>query len=189
MCVLCFPCRLGKLTQISRYQKTGKESGRKGGRHTNGRVCSVWFLLSWGLPAFMDAKPLPSSPSCLCFSPTYPVLFLFPGSSDGKESACNVEDLYSFPGSGRSPGEGNGNPLQYSCLENPMDRGAWRATAHGLTKSQIWLSDQHTNSLFQDPFSSELFSMFSFRNIAEESVAEMVKEWLSIFLYKKNKSN
>ena len=69
----------------------------------------------------MDAKPLPSSPSCLCFSPTYPVLFLFPGSSDGKESACNVEDLYSFPGSGRSPGEGNGNPLKYSCLENPMD--------------------------------------------------------------------
>ena len=49
----------------------------------------------------------------------------FPGGSDGKASACNVGDLGSIPGLGRSPGEGNGNPLQYSCLENPMDRGAW----------------------------------------------------------------
>ena len=48
----------------------------------------------------------------------------FPGGSDSKESACNVEDPGSIPGSGRSPGEGNGNPLQYSCWENPMDRGA-----------------------------------------------------------------
>ena len=47
----------------------------------------------------------------------------FPGSSDNKESACNAGDLSSIPGPGRSPGEGNGNPLQYSCLENPMDRG------------------------------------------------------------------
>ena len=54
-----------------------------------------------------------------------------PGGSDGKESSCNVEDLGSIPGSGRSPGEGNGNPLQYSCLENSMDRGAWRAIVHG----------------------------------------------------------
>ena len=49
----------------------------------------------------------------------------FPGGSDGKASAYNARDLGSIPGSGRSPGEGNGNPLQYSCLENPMDRGAW----------------------------------------------------------------
>ena len=49
----------------------------------------------------------------------------FPGGSDGKASACNVGDPGSIPGSGRSPGEGNGNPLQYSCLENSMDRGAW----------------------------------------------------------------
>ena len=51
--------------------------------------------------------------------------------SDGKESACNAEDLGLILGSGRSPGEQNGNTLQYSCLENPMDRGAWRATVHG----------------------------------------------------------
>ena len=58
----------------------------------------------------------------------------FPGGSDGKESACSAGDLSSIPGSGRSPGEGNGNPLQYSCLENPMDRGAWQATIHGITR-------------------------------------------------------
>ena len=56
-------------------------------------------------------------------------------SSDGKQSAFNVGDLGSLPGSGRSPGEGNGNPLQYSCLENPMDRGAWWDTVHGVSKS------------------------------------------------------
>ena len=57
------------------------------------------------------------------------------------ESACNAGDLGSIPGSGRSPGEGNGNPLQYSCLENPMDRRAWWATVHGVTKSWTCLSD------------------------------------------------
>ena len=55
----------------------------------------------------------------------------FTGSSDGKESACNVRDLGSIPGSGGSPGEGNGNPLQYSCLENPTDRRPWWPTVHG----------------------------------------------------------
>ena len=59
----------------------------------------------------------------------------FPGDSNGKESACNVGDLSSIPGLGRSPGEGNGYPLQYSWLENPMDRGAWWATVHGIAKS------------------------------------------------------
>ena len=63
----------------------------------------------------------------------------FPGGSDSKESACNTGvagDMGSIPGSGRSPGEGNGNSLQYSCLENPMDRGAWLATVHGVAKSR-----------------------------------------------------
>ena len=58
----------------------------------------------------------------------------FPQSSVGKESACSAGDLGSISGWGRSPGEGNGNPLQYSCLENPMDRGAWRATVHGIAR-------------------------------------------------------
>ena len=58
----------------------------------------------------------------------------FPSGSDGKESACNTGDLDSVPESGRSPGEGNGNPSQYSCLENAMDKGAWQATVHGVTR-------------------------------------------------------
>ena len=65
----------------------------------------------------------------------------FPGSSDGKASACNAEDLGSILGLGRSLGKGNGNLLQYSCLENPMDGGAWQATVHGLAKSWTQLSD------------------------------------------------
>jgi len=59
----------------------------------------------------------------------------------GKESACNAGDLGLIPGSGRSSGEGNGNPLQYSCLKNPMDGGAWWATVHGVAKSWTQLSD------------------------------------------------
>ena len=65
----------------------------------------------------------------------------FPGGSEDKASACNAGDPGSISGLGRSPGEGNGNPLQYSCLENPMDRGAWQATVHRVTKRQTWLSD------------------------------------------------
>ena len=60
----------------------------------------------------------------------------FPGGSDGKESACNAEDLSSVPGSERFPGEENGKPLQYSCLENSMDREAWYDTVHGVAESQ-----------------------------------------------------
>ena len=60
----------------------------------------------------------------------------FPGGSDSKESVCEVGDLGSIPGLGRSPGEENGNPRQYSCLENSMDRGVQQATGHGVTKSQ-----------------------------------------------------
>ena len=64
----------------------------------------------------------------------------FPGFSDSKESACNANDLSLIPVSGRSPEEGYGNLLQYSCLENSMERGAWRATVHRVVKSQIQLS-------------------------------------------------
>ena len=59
----------------------------------------------------------------------------------GQESVCNAGDPGSNPGSGRFPGEGNGNPLPYSCLENPMDGGVWQATIHGVTKSRTQLSD------------------------------------------------
>ena len=65
----------------------------------------------------------------------------FPGGSDSEESACDAGDLGSIPGLGSSPGEGNGSLFQYSCLENFMDRGAWQATVHGVTKSWTRLSD------------------------------------------------
>ena len=58
----------------------------------------------------------------------------FPSGSDGKESTCSARELGSIPGSGRSPGEGSGYLLQYSCLENTMDRGVWQATVHGVTR-------------------------------------------------------
>ena len=73
----------------------------------------------------------------------------FPGGSDGKESACNVGNLGSIPGSGRFPGEGKGNPFQYSCLENSMDRGVWQATTHGVAKESDMtelLTHTHTHT-------------------------------------------
>ena len=70
-----------------------------------------------------------------------PLFLGFPGGSDGKAPACNVGDPGSIPGLGRSPGKGNSNPLQYSCLENSIDGGAWWAIVHRVAKSQTQLSD------------------------------------------------
>ena len=72
----------------------------------------------------------------------------FPGGSEVKASASNAGDLGLIPGSGRSPGEGNGNPLQYSFLGNPMDRGAWQAIVHRVAKSQTRLSDFASSLLY-----------------------------------------
>ena len=71
----------------------------------------------------------------------------FPGGSDGKGSACSVGDSGSIPALGRFPGEENGNPLQYSCLENPKDRGAWCATVYEVAKSWTWLTQTHIQDL------------------------------------------
>ena len=68
------------------------------------------------------------------FSPLFGIWNSAAASSVGKESACSAGDLGSIPGSGKSPGEGNGNPLQYSCLENPMDRGSWQATVYEVAR-------------------------------------------------------
>ena len=70
-----------------------------------------------------------------------PAFLGFPGGSDDKESACNAGDLGLIPGLGRSPGGGHGNPLQRSCLESPVGRGAWQATVHDVAKSWTGLSD------------------------------------------------
>ena len=87
-----------------------------------------------------------------------------PGGSDGKEFTCNAGDLCLIPGLGRSPGGGNGNPLQYFCLNNPVDRGAWWAAVHGVTKSQTQLGNSaytHTHqaivSVWTIHFASSLF--------------------------------
>ena len=75
----------------------------------------------------------------ICY--TLVVIVDFPGGSEGKASACNAGDLGWIPGSGRSPGEGNGTPLQHCCLENPMDGGAWQAAVHGVAKNWTQLTD------------------------------------------------
>ena len=80
-------------------------------------------------------------PGCEVFPGGSEECEVFPGGSEDKASACNTGDPGLIPGLGRSPGKGNGNPLEYSCLENPMDRGAWRATVHGIAKSRTRLSD------------------------------------------------
>ena len=81
------------------------------------------------------------------FARSYPFMPGFP-SSDSKESAFNTGDPGSVPQLGRSPGEGNGNPLQYCCQETSMDRGVWRAIIHGVTKSWTWLSDFHFHATY-----------------------------------------
>ena len=79
----------------------------------------------------------------------------FPGGSEVKASVCHVGDLGQIPGLGRFPGEGHGNPLQYSCLENPMDRGAWRATVHWVAKSWKQLSDFTFHSIPLHPLPAQ----------------------------------
>ena len=74
-------------------------------------------------------------------------MWVFKGGSDGKESACNAEDLGLIPGLGRSPGEGNGYPFQYSYLENPMDRRAWRAMVPGVAKRRTQLKRLSSNNM------------------------------------------
>ena len=71
--------------------------------------------------------------------------------SDGKESTCNVEDLGSIPGLGRSPGGGHGHPLSYACLENPRDGGAWQATVHGVTAGHSWVTKHSTAHSIKKP--------------------------------------
>ena len=98
--------------------------------------CESWVdsaeLHAWlHVPFFLLES---SYPTRIFFPPVYYKCGGFPCSSVGKESACNAGDPGSIPWLGRSPGEGNGNPLQYSCLENPMDRGTWRAIVHGVTR-------------------------------------------------------
>ena len=97
----------------------------------------VYSTVPVGTPEYMCMCTY--APVCKCMAVIKYMQTLaggLPGGTSGKESACNAGGLGLIPGWGRSPGGGNSNPLQYSCLENPMDRGAWWATIHGATKSQ-----------------------------------------------------
>ena len=109
------------------------------------QMLALWSLVP--LPFLNSAWTSGSSLFTYCWSLAWRI-WGFPGDSEVKASACNAEELVLItesdpwiPGSGRSPGEGNGNPLQYSCLENPMDRGAWWPTVHGVAKSRKRLSE------------------------------------------------
>ena len=103
----------------------------------------------------------------------------FPGSLEVKASACNAGDPGSIPRLGRSPGEGNGNPLQYSCLENPMDGGAWWATVHGVAKSRTQLSDFtftfHFNKLDIEGYFPRNRKKIIFKNYSFNIVNEVLK--------------
>ena len=103
------------------------------------------------------------------------------GSSSGsgsKESASNAGDPRTIPGLGRSPGEGNGYPLQYFCLENSMDRGAWRATVYRISESQTRLSNQHLHFFHvSDALLSYMYTSFNSHNSA-------LKQKLLILFYK-----
>ena len=136
-------------------------------------TCIHTSLPSWGsLPPHPHSTPpghhrAPSSaPGAV---PQIPASYLFytwasPVNSGGKESACNAGDRGSIPVLGRSPGGAHGNPLQYSCLENPMNRGAWWATVHGVAKSWTRLSVSTARRVYicpsQSPTSSHLFPHF-----------------------------
>ena len=128
--------------------------------YTVGPCClSILYFKSLHLLTLISHSILPPTPFLLAITSLFSmsvILFLFhrqvhlchildykgfPGGSEVKVSACNAGDLGSIPESGRCPGEGNGNPLQYSCLENPMDGGAWWATVHGVAKSRTQLGD------------------------------------------------
>ena len=102
------------------------------------------------LPTSVKFKVVSSGSFPLFLGKEYLVLRGFPGGSVVKNSPTNEGDADLIPGSGRSPGGGNSNPLQYSCWNNPMDRGAWRATVHGITKSQTQLS-MHAPSIYLLP--------------------------------------
>ena len=102
------------------------------------QLCTLGFNQLWSKNTRKTIPENPQSRSQICHTPAtiYIVFTGFLGGSDGKAPICNGGDPGSIPVLGRSPGEGSGNPLQYSCLENPMGGGAWQATVHGVAKSR-----------------------------------------------------
>ena len=106
----------------------------------------------------------------------------FPGGSEGKASACNAGDQGSIPGLGRYPGEGNENPFQYSCLENPMDGGAWEAAVHGVAEGRTRLSEFtftfHFHALEKEMATHS--SVLAWRNPGTGILQARILEWVAI---------
>ena len=128
------------------------ESHKKSLAGTVHRLTKTWTWLSAHVHAHTDTHTHSWRLTLPTWAHYFKITLIFamdvPDGSAGKETACNAGDVGSIPGSGRSPGEGNGNPLQYCCLRNPMDRGAWRATLQGVPKSWMWL--RCSSSVFLD---------------------------------------
>ena len=118
VCVLFCLCMAGTLFRVCTGVREGCTSKTSVEKHNRMPLCMRWTASRGKVSSEAFVTELG-----------------FSGGLDGKEIACSMGDPASIPGSGRFPEEGNGNPLQYSCLENPMDRGAWQATAHGVAKS------------------------------------------------------
>ena len=103
---------------------------------------TAWFLHSLGSwDTAQSPAAVLSSVNRVRLQERVPVVFGLPRWLSGKESSCQAGDLGSIAGSGRCPGEGNGNPFQYSCLRSPLDRRDWQTAVHGVTESQTQLSD------------------------------------------------
>ena len=122
---------------------------------------------------------------------TFVYITTTPGGSDSKESTCNVGDQGSIPGLGMSPGEGSGNLFKHSCLENPMGRGAWRATVHGVEKSWTrlsdeWLSLSHSWKLWCSQWSRGRFFYFFFNSFAFSVIQWMLAIWSLVPAFSKS---
>ena len=114
--------------------------------------------------------------SCISTSSIFALSLGFPGGSDGKASVYSAGDLGSIPGLGRSPGEGSGNPPQYSCLENPMDQGAWWAIVHGVAKSRTWLSDLTSLHFKLQPRNKDITTSLMYLLRAKEKLHQWILE-------------
>ena len=129
-----WPCEVTSPSKLPQFRGHNKEH-----THKNTVCCHIWSGLQF--PFVYSVSSFPDGKMEMKINPNSKMAGGFPGGSVVKKLPASAGDSGSIPGSERFPGEANGNPLQYSCLGNPMDRGAWWATVNGVTKTQTWLSN------------------------------------------------